>query len=276
MTNPRENQLKDLLMNDMINYIREKWTWSKGIKIQEDKTFSDNITPTFYEKKEGNVDPVRSQVPHTYGVLWTVKDVEFDIGELVTSESNVSIFSKTFVNSTDETLTVNESLEHSISVSDEFQFGFTEKISAGYESKISCEVGVKGLGSASAGLTFNANVELGATQTKTKKVVKVTTTGASFDISVPPMSKRTVEIIATRSNGYIKKKALFVPKGKAYANVASNSNEDIKKAHTYIFELDDIGFEYPIEYMVEADVYMDFRIHISSDTEAIYEAKLNI
>ncbi len=50
MNDISRNQLKQLLMDQVTSHILEKWEGAKAVKIDEEKTFTDQLSPAFYEK----------------------------------------------------------------------------------------------------------------------------------------------------------------------------------------------------------------------------------
>lgn len=271
MDNVSQNQLKGLFMNALVNYIYKNWGSNvTGVKVDEEKTFTDVLRPTFYEKKEGNVDDQRANIPHSYGILWTVKDIEIKIAENLNQEEDVTVFSKTYVNDTDAPIQISEKMEQGISITDTCEIGFTEKINAGYEQTISVGVDIVGI-KASSQSKFTMGLELGANQTTTKTVQETTTSGFTLEMEVPAKSTREVQVTATKKSCNVLKDAIFIPRGKAYVQVAYDGHA-VEDEHTYVIEFDKIDskdFQFPVNYLLGASVHRDFHVRILSKNDVV-------
>lgn len=271
MNDISRNQLKQLLMDQITNHILENWQGASAVKVDEGKTFTDQLSPAFYEKMEGNVDLKRASIPHTYGVLWSAKDIVLNLKDNLTEESEVSVFSKTYVNDTDTPIRVSEKMEQGISVTDICEIGFTDKISTGYEQSISLGVSIMGF-NASTDIGFNMGVETETSQTTRKEVQETTTSGFSLEMEVPAKSTWKVEVVATKKSCNISSEATFVPSGKVYAQVAFNGNPVTEGEHLYVIDLkefDETKICFPITYIFAAAVHRDFHIKITCNGNAV-------
>lgn len=270
MNNATQNQLKGLFMNALVEHIYATWGDVTGVKIDEAKTFTDELNPTFYEKMEGNVDAKRAGIPHSYGVLWTVNDIKIDITNEIKDDGEVSVFSKTYVNDTDAPIQISEKMEQGISVTDTCEIGFTEKINTGYEQTISVGVDIVGI-KASSESKFTMGLELSASQTTTKTVQEITTSGFSLEMEVPAKSMRKVSIVATKKSCNVLQDATFIPRGKAYVQVAYG-DQTVENEHTYVIDLDGINldsFKFKIKYLLGVSVHRDFQVNVMSDSEVV-------
>lgn len=274
MNKPSKNQLKDLVMKDVVKYIKGVWGAKdviNGVKIVEDKTFTDTINPAFYETKEYGVDTDRAAIPHTYGVLWEVKDLDVIIAENSDSAQDVTLFSRAYSNHTKQPIQIDEKLEEAVKVTDTTIISFTEKINAGYEASVS--IGVKmEVVNAQASAKFTMGLELGSTQTSTKSIEKVTTAGFVMDFDVEPGIRKEVRIFAKKQVSRTLNNAIFVAHGKVYVHVQYKET-DLDKTHIYILDLDEIRtsdytFEYEVEYVVEDVRHTDYDVKIVEEPVA--------
>lgn len=275
MNNPSQNQLKNLLMKDIIEYVKKVWAKDhtvSGIKIVEEYTFSDSFPEAFYVKKEYGTELAESLVPHTYGILWSVDDLNVTIGENLDDAGKISLFSRTYSNNTDKVITVSEKLEEAIRTTDSTTIGFTEKINAGMETSVTAGVEV-GVFNASATAKFSMDVELGSSQSSTKTLEQTTTAGFEMQFDVSPHTKKVVSITATRKVGRALQDATFVANGKVYVRVAYNSETLGDQTHIYVIETDDIKkamdndkvkfpLEYKVAYVVENVAHTNYNVEI--------------
>lgn len=266
MNDISRNQLKQLLMDQVTSYILEKWEGAKAVKIDEEKTFTDQLSPAFYEKMEGNVDLKKASIPHTYGVLWTAEDVKLNVADDLKEEGEVSVFSKSYCNHTDAPIRISEKMEQGISVTDTCEIGFTDKISAGYEQTVSVGVSIMGV-SAGTEIGFNMGVETETSQTTRKEVRETTTSGFSLEMEVPAKTVWNVEITATKKSCRVISDAVFIPTGKVYAQVSFNENPVTEDEHLYVIDLKEVDqdrLRFPITYIFAAAVHRNFEVQITS------------
>lgn len=271
MNDVSRNQLKQLLMDQVTKHILENWEGASAVKIDEEKTFTDQLSPAFYEKMEGNVDLQRASIPHTYGVLWTAEDVKLNAADDLKEDGEVSVFSKNYVNHTDAPIRISEKMEQGISVTDTCEIGFTDKISAGYEQTVSVGVSIMGV-NAGTEIGFNMGVETETSQTTKKEVRETTTSGFSLEMEVPPKSTWKVEIQATKKSCRVISDAVFIPTGKVYAQVAFNEKLVTEDEHIYVIDLKEVDpdrLRFPVTYVFAAAVHRNFEIQITAAGEKV-------